>query len=108
MRNRQPRTLGIPLDNFRSPAALARLLLTTVLVLVVDLWSKAYAWQAMHIAGPSPADYPKRFVRSTDAYEILPGWLHFKLTINEGAVFGLGQGHRWVFVTVSVAAIAFL
>ena len=103
-----PRTPRLPLENLRSPAALARFLLTTALVLAADLWSKAYAWQTMHISGPSDSDHPRRFVRSTEAYELLPDWLHFKLTINEGAVFGLGQGNRWLFVTVSMAAIAFL
>ena len=30
------------------------------------------------------------------------------VTVNEGAVFGLGQGYRWIFLAVSVAAILFL
>ena len=38
----------------------------------------------------------------------IPGWLHFHCTANEGAVFGIGQGNRWLFVIVSVLAIAFL
>ena len=29
-------------------------------------------------------------------------------TINRGAVFGLGQGQKWLFLGVSVVAIAFL
>jgi signal peptidase II len=38
----------------------------------------------------------------------IPGWLHFELTMNRGAVFGIGQGQRWLFLFVSAAAIAFL
>ena len=38
----------------------------------------------------------------------IPKLLHFHATVNEGAVFGLGQGQQYLFVAVSVAAIAFL
>ena len=38
----------------------------------------------------------------------IPKLLHFHATVNEGAVFGLGQGQQTLFVVVSVAAIAFL
>jgi lipoprotein signal peptidase len=38
----------------------------------------------------------------------IPKLLHFHATVNEGAVFGLGQGQQFLFVAVSVAAIAFL
>ena len=38
----------------------------------------------------------------------IPKLLHFHATVNEGAVFGLGQGQQSLFVVVSVAAIGFL
>src|SRR4051812_44300861 len=38
----------------------------------------------------------------------IPKLLHFHATVNEGAVFGLGQGQQLLFVAVSIAAIAFL
>lgn len=38
----------------------------------------------------------------------IPKLLHFHATVNEGAVFGIGQGQQTLFVIVSVAAIAFL
>src|SRR5262249_30194528 len=41
-------------------------------------------------------------------YRLIPGWLEFELTINHGAVFGLGAGRVVLFVAVSVAAIFFL
>ncbi|HEX2974117.1 MAG TPA: signal peptidase II [Tepidisphaeraceae bacterium] len=87
-------------DNFRSPAALARFFVTTLVGLGLDLWTKAYAFEHLATtAGPKP---------TSRVYEFIPGWLHFMVTTNTGAVFGLGEG-RWVlFVTVSVAAIIFL
>ncbi len=44
----------------------------------------------------------------SDEYAFLPGWLHFHFTANQGAVFGIGQGQRTLFILVSIAAIAFL
>ena len=40
--------------------------------------------------------------------EFIPNWLHWTYTENHGAVFGSGQGLRWLFVGVSVLAIGFL
>lgn len=80
-------------SSVRSPAALARFVLTTFIGLGLDLWTKSLA--AAHLAGG-------RGVR------FIPGWLHFEYTENRGAVFGIGQGHRWLFVFVSILAIAFL
>jgi signal peptidase II len=88
------------LDNFRSPAALARFFLTTFIGLGLDLWTKAYAFQQLATTpGPKP---------TSKVSEFIPGWLHFMVTTNTGAVFGLGEGRRFLFVTVSVAAIIFL
>src|SRR5205823_14088073 len=41
-------------------------------------------------------------------YQFNPNWLHFHVTCNQGAVFGLGRGQRWLFVVVSIAAIVVL
>ena len=83
-----------PLDNFRSPGALIRFIGVTVAGLAADLWTKAYAFAVL---GPDDR-----------RYEFIPGWLHFQLQRNHGAVFGLGEGMRALFVTVSVGAIFFL
>jgi signal peptidase II len=40
--------------------------------------------------------------------QFIPSWLNFTYTENRGAVFGLGQGQRWLFVCVSVFAIVVL
>src|SRR5581483_11773471 len=82
-----------PSDNLRSPAALTRFAATTLVGLALDLWTKLQA--ETHLSGGSVVHF-------------VPGWLHFEYTENHGAVFGLGQGWRWLFVAVSVAAIAFL
>ncbi len=80
-------------NSLHSPAAVARFVLVTLVGLGIDLWSKSLA--AVHLAG----GHGVRFI---------PGWLHFEYTENHGAVFGIAQGHRWLFIIVSVAAILFL
>jgi signal peptidase II len=80
-------------DNFRSPAALALFFGTAAIGLVLDLWTKALAVEHLKDA---PA---RRFIE---------GWLHFTYTENHGAVFGIAQGARVMFLTVSAGAIGFL
>ena len=79
--------------NFRDPAALARFLLTMAVGLGVDLWTKILAFNNLRFAPP---------------IEFIPGWLHFTYTENRGAVFGIGQGQRSLFLVVSLLAIVFL
>lgn len=81
------------LDNFRRPAALARFLLTMAVGLGIDLWTKVLA--QTHLNGSEPIEF-------------IHGWLHFTYTVNRGAVFGIGQGQRPLFLVVSVLAILFL
>jgi len=49
-----------------------------------------------------------RLVEPGVEYQFIPGWLHFTYVHNFGAVFGLGQGGRWFFVLVSLAALVFV
>lgn len=88
-------------ENFRSPAALARFVLTTLLGLWLDLWSKAFAFEHLTLRSDGSSLKPK-------VHHFIPGWLEFELTINHGAVFGLGEGQRILFIAVSLAAIVFL
>jgi signal peptidase II len=81
------------MDNFRAPAALACLLITAVVGVALDLWTKALA--VAHLPPPR-------------TIEFIPGWLQFEFTVNRGAVFGYGQGMRWLFIGVSVVAVFFL
>ena len=92
---------------FRSPAALACFFLTTAIGLTTDLWTKVYAFRTLAGGVVRDEDGVTRVV-DTDVYPFIPGWLHFQVTTNHGAVFGIGQGQRWLFVVVSVAAIGFL
>jgi signal peptidase II len=78
----------------RSPAALLRFLLTAALGCGLDLWTKSLAFSKL-----SPGGQPCRFI---------PGWVEFEAVVNHGAVFGLGQGGRVLFVAVSLGAIVFL
>jgi signal peptidase II len=78
----------------RSPGALLRFFLVAGVGVALDLWTKAVAFSS-----PSLWREPYRFI---------PGWLEFEAVQNQGAVFGLGQGRRVLFVTVSIGAIVFL
>jgi len=86
-------------SNLRSPAALLRYFGIMVVALAIDLWTKALA--VTHLAPPVRGLAPREI-------EFLPGWLHFTYVENHGAVFGLGQGMRWLFLAVSVGAIVLL
>jgi lipoprotein signal peptidase len=115
----RPPAVTSVLDNFRSPGALARFLLAVLIGLSLDLWTKQQAFERL-AAGPP---YQIRDVetgklrwivetrpdlRTTDGLVVIPRFLNLRVTVNEGAVFGVGQGRRWIFVAISIAAIGFL
>ena len=79
--------------NLRSPAALSRFFLVTAVGLFLDLWSKSLAVSKL---------------KDADPYTFIPHWLRFEYTENHGAVFGIAQGQRWMFLVVSAAALLFL
>src|SRR5271154_2916755 len=87
--------MPLPSQNFRSPLALTLFFGTTAVGLALDLWTKTLA--VKNLAG--------RFALPR---HVIPGWLDFTYTENHGAVFGLGQGQRVLFIMVSIAAIGFL
>jgi signal peptidase II len=66
---------------------------TTIVGVTADLWTKALAVQ---------------YLRDNEPMQVIPGWLNFTFTENRGAVFGVGQGQRWLFIMVSIGAIGFL
>jgi signal peptidase II len=86
-------------DNFKSLPALLRFFGVTAAGLAIDLWTKHLT--DVHLAPKSPDEIG-------EIARFIPGWLHFEYVRNHGAVFGIGQGARPLFVVVSVAAIAFL
>jgi len=77
-------------------------------LLATDLLSKQLAFR--HVAGApvrltgNPAA-DKQAIPPHHAVVVVPKVLALQLTLNEGAVFGMGQGRRWLFVLISVAAI---
>jgi signal peptidase II len=81
------------LDNFRNPVAVICFVGTCMLGLALDLFTKVWAFRALERG---------------EQHVLIPRWLQFEVTLNPGAVFGLGAGQRWLFVCVSIAAIAFL
>jgi signal peptidase II len=90
----------------RSPRAIARFLFAAILLIAADLASKAIAFE--RVAGApvtvhrdsDPCAIPRH-----DMIVVVPKVLALRLTVNEGAVFGLGQGGRWIFIAFSVVAV---
>jgi signal peptidase II len=91
----------------RSPVAWVCFLLTAGLGVSLDLWTK---WLAFSRLAADIVHTPEGLVRvySRAPCKLIPGWVEFEVTANQGAVFGMGQGRRMLFVVVSFAAIAFL
>lgn len=104
-----------------SPRAWVILLVTVVLSLAIDLWSKQLAFERV---APSPVvvnrDEVIRVKQEIDpraiTEQIVPlhppkvvvaGVLNFTLVLNPGAVFGVGPGQRVFFVTFTVVALSF-
>lgn len=87
------------------------LLSVLVATLALDLWSKSWAFD--HVAG-APIELPDRSTVADASYRlpfhegmrVLP-WdlLDFHLVLNRGAVFGIGQQQRWLFVCFSIIAV---
>jgi signal peptidase II len=89
-----------------SPAAWACLLVPLVIGLAADLLSKEVAFERLNVQWfDDAAGTPQ--VRS-DAYDAIPNYLTFQAHVNYGAVFGIGQGARVLFIVVSLLAIALL
>ena len=68
---------------------------TTLLTVTTaaDLITKAIAFKNLGMPGTSPG------------WPVIPNMLWYRTSLNEGALFGLGQGMGWFFITVSVAAL---
>lgn len=88
--------------------ALIRFVATMVLLLAADLVSKHLAFE--HVAGrpvaiTRNADGRLDPIPPHDDIVVVPRVLSLQLTLNEGAVFGIGQGQRWLFIAFSVVAV---
>jgi len=82
-----------PVSARRSVSAHALFWFTVVLLLGVDLWSKAWVF----------ANLGAREVRT-----MIPGMLEFRRSLNDGAVFGSFSGRVGVFIIASVFALLFV
>ncbi len=93
----------------RHPPSWTLLITATVVVLAADLISKSVSFT--HVAGQ-----PVHVTRDNASMQgiipdhppinVVPHVLAFQLTLNTGAVFGLGQGAQWLFMLISVVAAA--
>jgi len=87
---------GLPPDSairYRQPHI--RLWTVAVLMLVLDLWSKAWAVRTLPVAEGEPTRY-------------LFGLITFRRSFNAGALFGLGEGMSPLFIAASVLALLFV
>lgn len=73
----------------------------TTLIQVPASDQEATAWHTLPRMHP---DDPASAIPYHDPVTLVPGTLSLKLTINTGAVFGVGKGSQWLFVIVSVFA----
>ena len=91
----------------RSPQTVGLFLVLAAALLAADLGLKWWSFQrfpdqpvdaAAVVAGEQAVPPAHR--------NLVPSLLSLKLTVNEGAVFGLGQGRRWLFVLFTIVAMA--
>lgn len=97
---------------WRSPLAWTLLLLAFALGIAADLSTKS--WSFRTVAG-SPIDLPPGALIDDPHYRlpwhegvraVSPDLLDFHLVLNQGAVFGIGQRQRGVFIALTAVAIA--
>lgn len=82
-----------PPGALRSFPSHVRLWLVTALGLTADLWSKAWAFQS---------------IGTSESRSVIPGWLNLRLSLNPGALFGMGRNFAPLFVGASVLALMFV
>ncbi len=88
--------------------AVTRFVILAALMLAIDLGSKAASF---HWIGDAPVRLGEpsaetmRQLAAIEPIVVVPRLLHLQLWLNEGAIFGIGQGKRWLFAAVSVAAV---
>ena len=75
----------------KRPALLVGFIVLTILLVAGDLALKR--WAQTHLPGEK-------------AVLLIPNVLALQWVENHGAIFGLGQGHRWVFIVATVFALA--
>ena len=94
-----------------SPVAWCTLLLVALLGIGLDLWSKDWAFENV-AARPVVLERDVILADSDwrppphEGIEVLPfGLLDFDLVMNHGAVFGIGQDQRTIFIIFTITAV---
>src|SRR5262249_8043817 len=82
-----------PSSAIRHGPSHARLWIVALLGIAVDLWSKDWAFRTLQMGRIFP---------------VLDGLLSFRLSLNPGALFGIGAGLAPIFVGASVLALVFV
>lgn len=94
-----------------APRAWGTMVIVFAVALSADLWSKSWAFR--NVAG-KPVVLVYEEARNPDfrppyhnPMQVVPGdLLDFSLVVNHGAVFGIGQNRRSVFVAFTLIAVA--
>ena len=89
---------SLPLNRFITFSCLA------IIGCIADLWTKhtVFAWRQLppRWRGEDPTGIER------EIYPIIDGYLGIETALNQGALFGMGQGKVWLFALLSFVAIA--
>ncbi len=108
--SRQKRIVTDP-PAWTSPVAWCTLMFVAVFGIGLDLWSKDWAFRNV---AERPVVLDREIILADsdwrppphEGIEVLPfGLLDFDLVMNHGAVFGIGQDQRTIFITFTVNAV---
>ena len=111
MNCRTGQCVGQALPAWRSPVAWLTLLLVFGSGLLLDLWSKDWAFRSV---AAEPVVLDREVILSDpdlkppyhESLVVLPfGLLDFDLVLNHGAVFGIGQQSRMIFIVFTIVAV---
>lgn len=102
------------LSSWRSARAWVALAVVTALGLVIDLWSKYWAFATL--AGAPVVLRREEVLQATslrllipphEPTVVVPDLLSLHLVLNPGSIFGIGAGKRWFFIALTPVAIGF-
>ena len=93
---------------WRCPGLIAGFALFAIACLSADLVFKT--WSFNHVADQPVVFQPDAIpdIPYHPPRTVIPGLLSLQLTLNQGALFGIGHGNRWLFVVISIAAVAII
>ena len=105
-REPDPQADVAPLPRKHTLAAIAALIISAACLLTADL---ALKWWAFNALPGRPVEISEVLANRAQLPDIertiAPRVLSLRLVLNRGAVFGLGQGQKWLFILVTVGAI---